>query len=287
VDGKRGGSFFSGAKVKQVVVSDSILDFYAQNHASFLHGHGQLATQKMLAQLQLQGQEKVLEIGCGTGASLVLLKSVYPNLRIAGGDISPMMYHKARQRIAFAGLKDAIEVYRFEHSAPLPLEDESYDVVWIESVLAILDSPLLHQMLININRILKPGGKLVFNESLWLSPVPQKEIDNINQQCLKHFGIIQANGEFPTADDWHTLLEQHSFEISLKATFETLTTTTSLPNTFSYRRSQLFNQLGRVRAQLSSKQRNYRKKLRQLEGQIMGTPTQKLKAYLFIAEKGG
>src|SRR5690606_14929492 len=130
----------------------------------FLHGFGKAATDQLITALNLRGDEKVLEIGIGTGATQVRLKSKFPQLQLYGVDISEDMVNIARKRLKFCNFSFENVLHAKWDNQEYPWVPEYFDVVIIESVLAILSVDEVHVLLNQIHRILKPSGKLGMNE---------------------------------------------------------------------------------------------------------------------------
>jgi SAM-dependent methyltransferase len=69
---------------------------------------------------------RVADVGCGHGASSVLLAEAYPNTRIQGSDYHPDSIDTARKRAAEAGVADRV---RFETSSAQTFSGTGYDLV--------------------------------------------------------------------------------------------------------------------------------------------------------------
>ena len=105
----------------------------------------------------LKTEGEVLEIGFGTGLNL----PHYPDSvqQIDTVDVNPRMYHLARKRIEASVIPVANYVLSGEN---LPMEDSSYDCVTCTFTLCSI--PDVSKALLEIKRVLKPGGKFVFLE---------------------------------------------------------------------------------------------------------------------------
>lgn len=101
--------------------------------------------------LNLEGDEKVLEIGCGWGFYLKTLKSIWPDLRITGIDLNQKYLDKARKFLENL----AVQLIKGDATA-LPFEDKTFDRVIASEVLEhILDD---EKAISEMYRVLKPGG---------------------------------------------------------------------------------------------------------------------------------
>ena len=191
----------------------SILDHYGKINAAYLHAFGKSGTEQLLRELNPKEDERILEIGFGTGATLVTLKSRFPRVHLSGLETSPLMLEKTKSRLRFCGLGSDIDIRLMDNPDYTGFADHSVDNIYLESVLAIQEDETLEHLIAEIHRLLKPGGRLVFNETVWLPEITDKEISTINEMCKREFGIIQSSGKYKTAADWKTMLEVHGFEV--------------------------------------------------------------------------
>ena len=189
-----------------------ILDFFAVQASGFLHGGGAKGSQHLFSQLKLSGNESILEVGVGTGASLVALKSIWPDLNLVGVEVNEQMLETAKKRLQFCGLKD-VTIHKIDPNVSYPFQDASFDLVIVESVLAIQSIEGLEKLLVEIHRILKPRGVLAINETIWLPNQDSEQIRLFNQFCLEHFGIIQSNDELQDIDQWKTFLQEKGWKV--------------------------------------------------------------------------
>lgn len=138
--------------------SDAITGWRAKiyNHLMSFLGVGRVY-RAVLHRLPVKAHSRVLDIGCGTGTLLALLRAqVRLPLTLVGIDVSEDMLAEARKRLA--GLR--IE-YQLADAAILPFPSSSFDA--IVSVLAFhhmsnaVKVPAIQEMA----RVLKDGGRLV------------------------------------------------------------------------------------------------------------------------------
>ncbi|MBK8967988.1 MAG: class I SAM-dependent methyltransferase [Saprospiraceae bacterium] len=188
-----------------------LLPHYTTLHAAYLHAEGERGTDYLLEQLPLQGNEHVLEFGFGTGATLVKLKSRLPNLALSGLEADPEMRAAAAARLRFCRLAGQIDLLLQPDRDRIP--KGSLDLVYAESVLAILDEPSFADALHFIAATLKTGGVLAVNESIWRSAVTLSEIDAINAHCREKFGIIQCSAAMTGLKATVKLFENSGFSL--------------------------------------------------------------------------
>jgi demethylmenaquinone methyltransferase/2-methoxy-6-polyprenyl-1,4-benzoquinol methylase len=118
------------------------------------------ARERGLLLLDVQPGESILEIGYGTGHSLVqLAKSVGESGRVTGIDISPGMRDVAQKRVSEAGVEGQVEL-RVGAVPPLPMEDGSFDVVAMSFTLELFPLETIPTVLSECRRVLRPGGRL-------------------------------------------------------------------------------------------------------------------------------
>lgn len=192
----------------------TILDFYSRSHTAFLHACGEKATALLVEKVSKNPGEKILEIGFGTGATMVWMAQKFVGTVFYGVDVSGQMLKKAQSRLRFCGVQHRCQLSLVSPGTPLPFPDEFFDTVYAESVLGILEGTHLVKMFGEINRVLKPGGQLAFNETIWLDTTTPEDIRRINAACKSAFGIIQANAYLPYPGDWSALLQEKGFSIT-------------------------------------------------------------------------
>ncbi|MEL7424941.1 MAG: class I SAM-dependent methyltransferase [Bacteroidota bacterium] len=120
------------------MIKPNILDWYSKLNTGFLHANGEQGTEQLLQQLSIKGREAILEYGFGTGATIVKLKSKYPELTLSGLDASRLMLRNAEQRLRFCGLGDQVHLFHTSERDKIGIETQ--DLVYVESVLAIQPS---------------------------------------------------------------------------------------------------------------------------------------------------
>lgn len=110
----------------------------------------------MLERLPLEGGERVLDAGCGTGRVTELLLARLPRGSVVALDASRTMLDEARKRLARFG--DQVEYVQADLGKPLPID---------RPVDAILSTATLHwvpdhdALFTNLAAVLRPGGMLV------------------------------------------------------------------------------------------------------------------------------
>lgn len=225
----------------------TILNKYGKANTAFLHARGWIATKFLVQKLDCQPNERVLEIGFGTGATLVELASRNRETQFFGVEANQVMHAKARQRVKFCGMSGNIQCVLNQHTLPLPFSDNSFDRIYCESVLAILEGKDLPNMLLEIKRVLKPTGILLFNETIWTSAASPQIIQEVNDFCKANYGIIQSTADFPHLSDWQGLLQSAGFEILEKQAVGQIEDSLKYSKNWSSILSRVFSFFGKLR----------------------------------------
>lgn len=111
---------------------------------------------QMLAELELESFENVLDVGCGTGAVLELLHERYPSSLLTGLDLTPGMIEVARA-------KQLSNVdFVVGDAENLPFEPQSFDAVLCSNSFHHYPHP--DRFFAEAARVLRPGGRLILRD---------------------------------------------------------------------------------------------------------------------------
>ncbi len=114
--------------------------------------------------------ERILEIGFGTGHSLVeLAQAVGPSGKVFGIDLSERMVQMAQALIRDKGLGERVELVCGD-ALHLPYESDSLDGVFMSFTLELFDTPEIPQVLAECRRVLKAAGRIVVVGMSRISP---------------------------------------------------------------------------------------------------------------------
>jgi 2-polyprenyl-3-methyl-5-hydroxy-6-metoxy-1,4-benzoquinol methylase len=122
--------------------------------------------------LSLSDKSSVLEIGCGSGGYAVYLaKSA--GCRILGLDINAEGIRTANVLAEQADVEVKAAFQQLDVSQPLPEKDDTFDSVYSNDVLCHVEHRA--QVLANIFRVLKPGGRFLFSDALLIGGLVSHE----------------------------------------------------------------------------------------------------------------
>lgn len=129
--------------------------------------------------------QRVLDLGCGTGYCLPKLSVRYPNASLVGADLSQgMLDHAANHFPQFT--------FALADAEALPFEQAQFDLVF--SNLAVQWCDDIANVLVQVYRVLKPGGYFVFTN---LADGTLQEL-KFAWADVDHF---QHVNDFPLADE--------------------------------------------------------------------------------------
>ena len=131
----------------------------SQNHATTMALGGLFPERRD----DLEGFDRVLDIGCGPGGWVLDVAQKYPDKRVIGLDISNLMVQYARAQ-AFAQRLENAEFAIMNALEPLQFDDNSFDLVNARFIVGFVARnawlPLLKECL----RVLRPGGMIRLTE---------------------------------------------------------------------------------------------------------------------------
>ena len=121
--------------------------------------------------------EVVADLGCGTGTDLLLAaRRVGPDGRAIGIDMTPAMLNSANRSTESMGA-DQVTI-RQGDLLSLPIEDASVDVVLSNGVFNLVPDKV--RAFSEVERVLKPGGRLYLADIIMSSELDEKSRGDID-----------------------------------------------------------------------------------------------------------
>jgi ubiquinone/menaquinone biosynthesis C-methylase UbiE len=145
-----------------------VLDQFSQQaeaYAALVNNLGSPFTEPLLQIAQPGAQDRVLDVGCGSGKLAVALAPWVAH--VTGVDLTPAMLEQARALQARSGLSN-IE-WRQADSTALPVEDGAFDLVISRAMFHHAANPL--RTLAEMRRACAVGGRIAVDD---LAPAPEK-----------------------------------------------------------------------------------------------------------------
>jgi len=152
-----------------------------------------------LAMIERTAPLKIADIGCGTGASTLLLARLL-EAQITAVDFLQDFLNVLEGRVEKLGLSEKVTTLCCSMDN-LPFADEEYDVIWSEGAIYNIG---FERGVIDWHRFLKVGGILVVSEITWITGSRPSELQKywegeypeINVASSK-VGVLEQNGYSP------------------------------------------------------------------------------------------
>jgi ubiquinone/menaquinone biosynthesis C-methylase UbiE len=140
---------------ERVFSNENYAESYAKQHWKMAEKFGQEYAGKLAAQGFKQG--KIIDVGCGFGATNLVLAERFVDSEIVGIDLSEPLLQLAGTTAESKGLSGRV---RFEKAdvQEIPFADNTFDVAINVNMVHLVEEPI--KMLNEIERILLPGGHL-------------------------------------------------------------------------------------------------------------------------------
>ncbi len=146
-------------------------------------------TRELLDLCHVERGQRVLEVGCGVGATVTYLANSL-GCRVVGADLLEKMVRQARERAAREGA--------LSHAG---FADASFDAVIMESVNVFFDDK--REAMREYLRVTRPGGYVGITEMTWLE-TPPEEVAAYYERIV-YARALEAEG-------WKALMEEVGLE---------------------------------------------------------------------------
>ena len=125
--------------------------------------------QTLLSYLDFDGQGKLLEVGCGSGALAIRAALTWPEAKVTGMDYWGAMYHYSKElcerNAALEGVASRC-VFEKGDANKLTYPDESFDAVISNYVYHNITGADKHKLLLESLRVLKKGGVFALHDCM-------------------------------------------------------------------------------------------------------------------------
>ena len=155
-------------------LSDTSAKIYDVQVETLFYGSANVMRRSALRPIAefIQGQDQrrlsMLDIACGTGRFLRQVRLSFPALKLSGVDLSASYLAEARRHLK--GLR-TVE-FIAANAEQLPFENASQDIVSCIFLFHELPAEVRRRVASEIARVLKPGGLMVFVDSLQMGDRP-------------------------------------------------------------------------------------------------------------------
>ncbi|MGK0363984.1 MAG: demethylmenaquinone methyltransferase/2-methoxy-6-polyprenyl-1,4-benzoquinol methylase [Saprospiraceae bacterium] len=176
---------------------------------------------KMIEKIRSLNPKQILDVATGTGdVALEAQKRLKPDF-ITGVDISHEMLEVGREKIRKKGLTESIRL-DLGDSENLPYDDNSFDAVTV--AFGVRNYENLEKGMREMNRVLRPGGKLVVLEFSRPTIFPFKQLYNFYfKNILPTIGKLTSKDQraytylyesvqaFPDGDDFLAVMNKTGY----------------------------------------------------------------------------
>ncbi|MBE9114851.1 methyltransferase domain-containing protein [Lusitaniella coriacea LEGE 07157] len=128
---------------------------------------------------------RILDLGCGTGSTTLLLKKAFPQAEVIGLDLSPYMLAMAEHKATEAGLRIEWQHGKAEATG---FPNESFDLVTASLLFHETPPAISQSILRECFRLLQPGGQVTILDG--------------NQKTLRHTEWLTNVFEEPYIQDY-------------------------------------------------------------------------------------
>ncbi|HEY9760982.1 MAG TPA: class I SAM-dependent methyltransferase [Trichocoleus sp.] len=137
-----------------------------------------------LAAMKPNGAVKVLDIACGTGRTLSMIREMLPKASLYGVDLSPAYLRKANQTLS---QKPSVLPQLIQANAEsLPFVDNYFESTVSVFLFHELPAAARQNVINEAFRVTQPGGTFVICDSIQLSDSPELQVTMENFPALFH-----------------------------------------------------------------------------------------------------
>ena len=165
---------------------------------------GRALTAKLLEQAKPTGDDDIVELGPGVGATAEVLLRANPR-SYRGVDPNP----EGRDAVKNILKKHPQADYVVADARDTGLDDASADLVVSEAMLTIQDDAGKNAIVAEAARLLRPGGRYAIHEMAWLPDHTDEERETARKELSR---VIKVGARPLTLEGWTELLAAHGLE---------------------------------------------------------------------------
>ena len=123
----------------------------------------------VLSHLDYDGQEKILEVGCGSGALIIRAALTWSKAKVIGIDYWGAVYNYSKALCEKNAASEGVAsrcVFQHGDAKQLDFPDESFDVVISNYVYHNVMGADMQKLLLESLRVLKKGGVFALNDDM-------------------------------------------------------------------------------------------------------------------------
>ncbi len=167
-----------------------------------LHPGGLQATRLMAQKCHISSNMTILDAGCGSGSSSILLAKRY-GCRVVGIDVDPTSLMKAHEKARRKNILDLV-AFRPADLNSLSLQDVMFDGVIFQASLIFCNK---NRVLQTVTQRIRPGGFMGAVELSWKKSPPAEVLAKVKRVLC----AAAINAELH--DDWIALFEKSGLEV--------------------------------------------------------------------------
>lgn len=183
-----------------VVTMSEYSDFLALLGFGGAHPGGIELTKIILDDYKINKDEKILEVGCGTGQTSAFLKM--NGYDVTPIDSHPLMVEKANKRFRELSL-ECNALQKDVHEAVF--QPNSFDVILAESVLTFTN---LKRSIPQLTKLLKKNGKII--------AIEMTKTENLSKALENDLKVFYQLPQILTETEWKKIMTDNGLDIQIK-----------------------------------------------------------------------
>ncbi len=194
-------------------MTESVKNKVQKWDADAYHKHSsvqQKAANELLSEIQFNGKESVLDIGCGDGKITASLLTLVPEGKILGVDLSPEMIQFAAEKFSKLGIDNIsfqqLDARELDFKNQFDLIFSSYALHWVVNFEGFAK---------RVAKALKENGKIVFTIPLGISMPLEKATEEIMKKprWMKYFVDYKEPWQFSPKSEYNRMISEAGLDV--------------------------------------------------------------------------